>query len=182
MRNIGGSTAFLQRLSDSSSNSTLMLLSFMGSNLLFFWNLSGSEKYTLIIYYRSLYCSKCPLSRWQLDTYRELPTSSQVRSWLCSVNHGLHLLIRWCSYRPQDGPLQVVMWIQGCHINVLCLLMYYRECSTSRLNLHSDPVPKAMQLLKSLWVRSNACKRPLQAKVRASSGGDQEDHGSKLDK
>lgn len=33
----------------------------MGSNLLFFWDLSGSEKYTLIIYYRSLYSSKCPL-------------------------------------------------------------------------------------------------------------------------
>lgn len=33
-------------------------------------------------------------------------------------------------------------YLQGCSIFVLCLLMYYRDCFTSRLNLNPQAAPK----------------------------------------
>lgn len=162
----------------------------MGSNLLFFGNLSGSEKHTLIIYYRSPYSSKCPL--FQDDNWTLIRNYPHPYKWVVgcaaqtvdcnSSSDGICRDPRMDLYRLSCEFRAAIkmFFVYGCtiFIDVLSWLFHFQTESEPWCNSKG-----ARQLLKGFWVRSHTtCKNPLQIGAGPNRRGGQEDHASKLDK
>lgn len=157
----------------------------MGSNLLFFGNLSGSEKYTLIIYYRSPYSSKCPL--FQDDNWTLIRNYPHPYKW----GAGCAVQTVDCN-SSSDGVLRdprMDLCRLSCEFRAAIKMFFVYGCTTLSAVSLPNWIWTLMQLQRSkaafkgpLGQEQCHLQRPLQTGVGPNRGGGQEGHGCELDK